>query len=405
MRKLIFLLFCGLTISAITPIGRVSAQGTISDYTVVDTMISYPTIQSVFRNNIIATQYGREVLFLLYYAKKDHDTISVHCFNIDNYTDKPITIVHSGIAERLLGLYNYDFSCIAFNGKTLALSFNQIILLFEPVGDGTTYVFKKEIRTPHDFRYMEFMNEDTLLIADAYLNNRLTRRDVVISTLNITNGAYKSYRPQYDHPVMTLFRPFDFIDVNDNKIVFANRNKYSFMLLDSQLSIYDSVSREIKQWRPISKKEIKKALSVSKEPVDIIDVAHPFFWKSDKLNWIYWIDSSHIMTVCGHNLDKKLPQTIDMWVHKDGQWSLQLKDIKDDCFPNETTRPNMMDINFMERNKIVMFKDKLVKIDMWGTDIDPTKKLPPENVEQIKESLQHHKPYLRVTVYNHSLCQ
>ena len=400
---------CAVIFSLLFCSENIAAQGTVSDYIAVDTIIYYPDIRSSYNNSIISTQYGRDVVFLQYNTIKNHDTISIHCLNIDNYKDKRITIVHRGIAQRMSELKYRDFSCVAFNEHTLALAFDSIILLFKTNDKKTEYIFQKEISAPFSFSYMKFLDENTLVLAKSYLNTNVTHSDVVISTLNITDGSSKNIFPYYNTPLLSIFRPVKYIDVNDNKIVFANRNEYSFLIFDNQLSLSDTLSRALRKWNSLSKKDINNALAYSNQPVDIMDIVRPHFIKGDALNWIYMIDGEHIMTVCKHNLELEQPSTIDIWVHTEGQWNLRLKDIKDEEYsyisPSKRITPNRLELNFMGRNSIVVFNDKIVKIDMYGTDIYPIGLTPKEYNKQNDEWLKHNKPYLRVIVYNHSFCR
>lgn len=387
----------------------IAAQETVSNFIFADTILNYPDIRSSFKNKIITTQYGRDVIFLQYNTKKNQDTIIVHRLNVDHYKDNHTTIVHRGIAKRMTELKYSEFSCIAFMHQTLALSFDSIIMLYKTTDKKNEFIFQKEIHAPHYFTYMKFINENTLVLADSYLNTNVTHRNVAITSLNIANGTKKTFLPFYNTPLLSFFRPFKYIDVNDNKIVFANRNEYSFLIFDNQYLLCDSVSRVLRKWNSISKKDINNALNFSNQPRDIMDVVRPHYIKDDMLNWVYLIDSNHIMTVCKHDLDSGLPSTIDIWVQTEGQWRLRFKDIKDEEYsfitPSKKITPNTLELNFMGGNTIIAFNDKIVKIDMYGTDIYPIGLTPKEYNKQNEEWLKRNKPYLRVIVYRHSFCR
>lgn len=412
MKKSILLLLCTLFATTIyaqnesggTNIKKINRlpepKNSISNYISVDTIISFPSETDL--RGLVSNQWGNTVMFTTFTTNSKSDTVRLYSINAETFGVDTILIYLENIRKTIKHNQNIQISNIAFNNNYIVLHYFSHLIIYKK--NNGQFVLHKESKTK-EFSSMQFVNDSILALAENYYSHT---PPTFISLFNInTLSVEKNIFPNFNNLLLSYFSPQKNFDAKDNTILWANRAEYSFLVFNKNLELKDSIFHNVKGWKNLSEKTLKKALKRSKyDAADIIAIIEKEYHKIDQLQWAYLIDSTHILAVHAKPYNEKTYTfpSIDIWEKNNGQWQLTKTGIDDYAEQTDTIKRNSFALDFLSGAHYHFLNNmKVVKISRCHV-VENTIGMPSQEYWlKYWEGYQNNDPFLQITIFSHTL--
>ena len=319
-------------------------KNSICNYISADTIISFPSETDL--RGLVSNQWENIVIFTTFTTNCKSDTVRLYSINAETFGVDTIYIYIKNLRKTIKNRQNTKLSNIAFKSNNLVLKYANTISIFTK--QNNTYTLKKEFKTDAYPQHIQFLNDSILVLSDYYYTHT---PQTYVSFLNTnTSSIEKTINPHLNNLLLTFFSPKKNFDVKDNTILWANRAEYSFLVFNKNLELKDSIFHNVKDWKNLSGKTLKKALKRSKyDAADIIAIIEKEYYKIDHLQWAYLIDSTHILAVHTkpHNEKTYTFPSIDIWEKNNGQWKLTKTGIDDFAEQTDTIKRNSFALDYL----------------------------------------------------------
>lgn len=412
MKKSIILLLCTLFATTIyaqnesggTNIKKINRlpepKNSISNYISVDTIISFPSETDL--RGLVSNQWGNTVMFTTFTTNCKSDTVRLYSINAETFGVDTILIYLENIRKTIKHNQNIQISNIAFNNNYIVLHYFSHLIIYKK--NNGQFVLHKESKTK-EFSSMQFVNDSILALAENYYSHT---PPTFISLFNInTLSIEKNIFPNFNNLLLSYFSPQKNFDAKDNTILWANRAEYSFLVFNKNLELKDSIFHNVKDWKNLSEKTLKKALKRSKyDAADIIAIIEKEYHKIDQLQWAYLIDSTHILAVHAKPNNEKTYTfpSIDILEKNNGQWQLTKTGIDDFAEQTDTIKRNSFALDFLSGAHYHFLNNmKVVKISRCLV-VENTIGMPSQEYWlKYWEGYQNNDPFLQITIFSHTL--
>ena len=355
----------------------VSAQEKMSEFISLDTIINLPTIKTSTRTQITAAQHGREVVFSCYDAHKNDDTIIFYVVDIDLSSCKQYSLILPGTAQRLISISEPQIEQLAYDGHNIYLTLGERLLKCHISSDTSDIlILDWQVQQELPATYMNLLDDHTLLFSYCYPYPGIT--NVMLYTVDVDSKQVISYEePEYNHVFLSQLKPYKNIDVCDGKILWANRNEYSFSIYDSAINVKERVLAQHTPFKGIDGKALKRIAQKEIYGADLIDAVWKYYENRDRIDFAYYVDSNNIAMVRApwSNKNNHHKEVLDWWKFIDGQWKMVMEGIEDRAFfevPSDSSlQRSNAEIGWLSGARVVVFNDKFVCLSPNGTPIYP----------------------------------
>jgi len=247
------------------------------------------------------------------------------------------------------------------------------------------------------------LNDSTLVFIQ---NDHSSKPKIAIYLYNIpTKQITNEIFPRLNTTLLSYFKPAKFYDIKNNKILWANRNKYSFSLFDENLTETTTLSRTSDNWKSLSDKIKKKASKIKRTNApEIIHCIEKEFGKTDQLRFAHIIDSNHIALVINRANENIV--YIDVWHQDNNGLKEKYKKLYDDGFafnPDKVIHRNNIPLGYLAENDVYILKNKAVSVSKRGTIKNPIGLEVKDYFLQNDNYLKTNDYFTQVIIYSHSL--
>ena len=376
-------------------------ENSISEYISVDTILSF-TDETPINNSIISCTWKDELVFTNFNIRKNSDTITIYRINITTANIDTFYIYENGIRNTLKTNQCTALNAIAYNGRQIVINLHNKIYIYE-LNNSQTPNKIAEQTIQKSFCDMDFLNDSTLVFIQ---NNHSSKPKTAIYLYNIpTKQITNEIFPRFNTTLLSYFKPAKFYDIKNNKILWANRNTYSFSLFDENLTEITTLSRTGDNWKSLSDKIKKKASKIKRTNApEIIYYIEKEFGKTDQLRFAHIIDSNHIALVI-HRANENMVY-IDVWQQDNNGWKEKYNRLYDDGFvfkPYKAIQRNTIPLGYLAGNNIHIFNNKAVSISKRGTVKNPIGLEVKDYFLENDNYLKANDYFIQVIIYSHSL--
>lgn len=390
-------------ISVITP-KLPAVKNSISNYLSADTIISF-TSETDLRG-LVSNQWGNTVMFTTFTTNCKSDTVRLYSINAETFGVDTVDIYIADLRKKIKQNLNNKISNIAFNNSYLAINYASRLRIYKITPK--QHSLYKDFEIDESPQEMQFLNDSILVFSNNYYSHT---PPTFISLFNInTLKVEKDIFPHFNNLLLSYFNPHKNFDVKDNTILWANRAEYSFLVFNNNLELKDSIFHNVKDWKNLSEKTLKKALKRSKyDAADIIAIIEKEYFKIDQLQWAYLIDSTHILAVHAKPYNEKTYTfpSIDIFEKNNGQWQLTKTGIDDFAEQTDTIKRNSFALELLS-DPVVHFtaKNKVVKLSKHGLVAEyPIGMLGQEYNIKEWDGWQNSDPFLQITIFSHTFAE
>ena len=389
---------------------RAQQYDSIYRYLTLDTILSYPSITISNCSYLRQSVYEDELVVTYHNSRLKSDTVSFLRINMSDYRSDSIHVVWPGLRDLMIQKNLSALSAVAYRKDFIVVSLGQDFVVYSLAVNGE-YVETDYFAMPSDlgYGYAKMIDDSIMFFADNYLNNA---HPVKIFTFNLHTHTLQHLRePKYNIPLLSYVRPFKYVDVSTNGIVFANRNEYSFQTYDRQLILQDTVIGDTLDWQPIPSSAVDSMLLLDDSEAGArSSIATAAWLKSHALNWVYMLDSTHVM--CAIKLPKdrwySYPyalMVIDIWEKTEEGWKKSKSSILDKGkLTNGKIGKDYFTLEFLSGTSVVVSGTKIITISGDGSVPNPIGLTPEQYYDKRERYYLENKPFLQIKFYKHSLC-
>jgi hypothetical protein len=404
---------CALLFFYLMVMPSLFAQTDVRQYLLLDTILSFPNEEIINHVKPAVAQWGDELVFTNFSKYKSSDTIVVYRINVRTKQMDTLCFFIPDIRNFLRDNYSMGANYIAYNQRYLVLGFFKKVMLYQQDTNGK-FAFQKEISfmdhtTDTSFRNAWFLDSNTLLLSN--VQNSETP-PTVLCQYNVEQGRrIKEIHPYFNTLLLANFYPQHLIDAQDNCIVFANRNEYSFLLYDRAFNRVDSLAANMKGWKSMSAKTINRINRKydKTDAMDIINEVSKYEYAIDQLQWVYIVNPTKLMCVYTPVGDKQnqMPAMpiINIWEKKDGNWSITKQAIQDDLWllPEDGRLSiRSYSIGFYGGNQVFVMGDNIVVLSHLGTSINPVGMTPSDYGQANQDYFAEKNPIVQLRIFTHT---
>lgn len=390
---------------------QLNAQDRMSDHIRVDTIISLTREISNTYTDVVYARHGRKVLFTCYEAKRHVDTVSLFLVDVDSLTCKRLMLNVPGIGRHLQERRYKGLRCIAFDAQHVFVAFADRLLQCR-YADGLKLEVGKETTIEQPFDEMYLLNEHLLVFSHCYPSYNEGKSSVHLFTFDIpTFKVQRTIIPDYNTVLMAPIKPFKKMDAKEGKVLWANRNEYSFTIYDSQLEKEGVVKEEELKFKGIPSKRINSISKKKLSGADLIEEIRPLIFAHDRIEYAYLIDEGNVAIVrvprkIGQSLTKA---TLDWWNKQEGTWRRKYTDVEDWAYYEvpytEPVRRNHLQIDWLSGASVVVFNDKILSIKTNAVPISPLGISRKDYHEWQEHWLLHHDTHMQIAIITHDFAQ
>ena len=376
-------------------------ENSISEYISVDTILSF--IDEIpINNSLINCTWKDELVFTNFNIRKNSDTITIYRINITTANIDTFYIYENGIRNTLKTNQCTALNAIAYNGRQIVINLHNKIYIYE-LNNSQIPNKITEQTIQKSFCDMDFLNDSTLVFIQ---NNHSSKPKTAIYLYNIpTKQITNEMFPRFNTTLLSYFKPAKFYDIKNNKILWANRNTYSFLLFDENLTKITTLSRIGDNWKSLSDKIKKKASKIKRTNApEIIHCIEKEFGKTDQLRFAHIIDSNHIALVI-HRANENMVY-IDVWQQDNNEWKEKYNKLYDDGFvfnPDKVIHRNNIPLGYLAGDDVHIFNNKAVSVTKRGTVKNPIGLEVRDYFLQKDNYLKTNDYFIQVIIYSHSL--
>lgn len=382
----------------------IQAQEKIADHISIDTIFSLSKEVTGTGTEISYARHGHEVLFTAYNARKDADTMRFYLVKIDSLRIIEKKLVASGLEKWLFAGKRDGIDQLAFDGRNVYMTIGGILYKCHfDTSDDIIFDWEEKITLP--FGYMYLIDDSTLLFSRCRVSNSKKNPETLLFTYDIpSKRVLHQVEPAFSSVLLSLHEPYKHMDVWGNKVLWANRNDYSFHIYNRQLEVVDSVIGRKIPLDAIKEDTLEKIGRRKLNGIDLIDAMGPLYMTHDRVDFVYFVNDSNIAAV--RTLKKDFHTLLDWWQKTNNGWSLKFEGIQNphvfsSVGIDEIIGTNHFQIGWMSSEKVIVTEDKFIIIDPKGLPINPVGMTPKEYVRATNNWLLDHDTYITVTILQH----
>lgn len=385
-------------------------QNYINRYIQLDTILAYPDLTS--HTHYVYTQHNN----FIYIAKRyntSSDSVELIITNTDNYHIERYTINIPYLNNYINPIYNMRITHItACNHSVVLQVFNRYYLI-KKTNNGWTHV--KTINISANARNDIFLINDSIMIGGHIYHPHDTATSLYIYNWN-TEKIEQFIEPGNYHTAFSYINGVNVkqIDVAGRFIAWADRNRYTIHIYDSQtLDTICTFRQNIKGWKYFNENKLNTQLNKHNihDAIELIEIAESALDQSHQIRYVKFITPHKILVAYqGPTLQfkKGIPEVyIDIWEESNGQWKLTEKKDITDIFKtqlpsqNSTYNKHCYGICFVSNTQLFFYENKLAVFYKDGTTCYPIGKTLQEYADCYNEYMLHHSPCLEIRFFNH----
>lgn len=376
-------------------------ENSISEYVSVDTILSFTNEVAVNRS-LKSCKWENEIVFTNFNTNKNSDTIVIYKINIVDANVDTFYVYEKRIRERMKSVYSSSFDAIAYNGSKIVLNLYDELYVYELDSNHKLNKIGK-YTVAEDFREMAFLNDSVLVFVQNYYS--ASPQTAIYLYDMLEHKVINKIFPHFNTTLLSFFSPQKNFDIYENRILWANRGEYSFLLFDRDLKKLDSVSIVNKNWKQLSKKAKRKASKIKKTHTpDIIYCLNKEYNNIDQLQFAYILDTNHI--AIGVHRAKENVLYIDVWYRIGGEWKIKHNALYDDGFmfkPERVIRRNTLPLGFLVGSKVYFMDNKLVSISDNAAVENPINLSVKDYFIEQNKYLETNEYFVQIFIYSHTL--
>lgn len=385
-----------------------NAQNKMSDHIWLDTTFYLPKEVTGTGTEITCARHGGDILFTAYNARRDADTMRFYLVNVDSLRITEKHLVMSGLGRALLDRKLDRIDQLAFDGQNMYMTIHNVLYKYcFDTSNSMVLDWAEKIALP--FGYMYLMDDSTLLFSRCCVSNSEKIPETLIFTYDIpSRRILHQVEPAFNSVLLSLHEPYKHMDVWDGKILWANRNEYSFRIYDRQLEVVDSVNGHDIPLDTIARDALEKIQKKKLNGIDLIDAMGDLYMVHDRVDFVYFVNDSNIAAV--RTLKNELHTLLDWWQKTDSGWIVKAEGIQNPHFffivgADEIIGANHFPIGWISSGKVIVTDDKFVIIDPKGLPMNPVGMSPREYIQATNDWLLDNDTHITVTILQHDFAK
>lgn len=385
-----------------------NAQNKMSDHIWLDTTFYLPKEVTGTGTEITCARHGGDILFSAYNARKDADTMRFYLVKIDSLRIMEKKMVMSGMGKRLFAGKRDGIDQLAFDGRNVYMTIGGTLYKCHfDTPDDIIFDWAEKITLP--FGYMYLIDDSTLLFSRCRVSNSKKIPETLLFTYDIpSKRVLHQVEPAFCSVLLSLHEPYKHMDVWDGKVLWANRNDYSFHIYNRQLEVVDSIIGRNVPLDAIKEDTLEEVGRRKLNGIDLIDAMGSLYMTHDRVDFVYYVNDSNIAAV--RTLKNDFQTLLDWWQKTDNGWTLKFEGIQNphvfsSVGVDEIIGTNHFHIGWISSGRVIVTEDKFIIIDSKGLPINPVGMTRKEYVKATNDWLLDNDTHITVTILQHDFAK